>query len=101
MTLIILTVIVIALLIIVLANYLFIIGMLLSRISENLSDCSQSVKNIRHQAEEIGPGVVRLNNIGKELAGALPLLYGGAERLIDAKPTPPVAILSGVGYLDV
>ncbi|MGQ0773870.1 MAG: hypothetical protein ACT4NY_05550 [Pseudonocardiales bacterium] len=101
MTLTILSIIVIALLIVVLANYLFMIGILLNRIADNLGDCLQSVKNIRYQAEVIGPGVVRLNHIGKELVGALPLLYGGAERLIEAKSAPAVAGVSGRGYLDV
>lgn len=101
MTLIILTVVIIGLLITALVNYLFITGMLLNRISDNLGDCLQSVKNIRYQAEAIRPGVVRLNHVGKELTGALPLLYGSAERLIDTKAAAPVATLSGVGYLDV
>lgn len=100
MTLIILTVVAVALLIAVLANYLYIIGLLLNRVADNLGDCLQSVKNIRYQAEVIGPGVVRLNHIGKELASALPLLYGGAERLVDAKSVP-VAAVSGKGYMDV
>ena len=100
MTLIVLTVIVIALFIAVLANYLFMIGMLLNRIADNLGDCLQGVKNIRYQAEVVGPGVLRLNHIGKELVGALPLLYGGAERLIDAKSAPVAATPSGRGYLD-
>ncbi|MGH3937690.1 MAG: hypothetical protein ACRDTG_03500 [Pseudonocardiaceae bacterium] len=101
MTLVALTVIVIVLLVAVLTNYLFLVGMLLNRIAENLGDCLQSVKNIRDQAELIGPGVISLNHIGKELVGALPLLYGSAERLIDAKPAPVAATPSGLGYLDV
>lgn len=101
MTLITLTVIVVALLVAVLANYLFMMGILLNRIADNLGDCLQSVKNIRHQAKIIGPGVVRLNHIGKELVDALPLLFGGAERLIDAKSAPAAVTASGRGYLDV
>lgn len=101
MTLIILTVLVITLLIAVLVNYLFMAGMFLNRIADNLGDCLQSIKSIRHQSEAIRPGIVRLNHIGKELIGALPLLYECAERLVDAKPALPTAIPSGVGYLDV
>lgn len=101
MTLIVLTVIVITLLITVLVNYLFMIGMLLNRIADNLGDSLQSVKNIRDQAEVIGPGIVRLNHVGKELLGALPLLYGGVERFIDAQSAPVAVTPSGLGYLDV
>lgn len=100
MTLIILTIVVIALLIAVLAIYLFVIGMLLNRIADNLRACRQDVKNIRYQAEVIGSGVVRLNQIGKDLVGALPLLYGGVERLIEAESAPAV-VIPGLGYLDV
>jgi hypothetical protein len=95
MVLISLSVVVIALMIAVLAIYLFTIGGLLNRTADNLGDCLQSVKMIHHQAKVIGPGVLHLNRTGKELAGAMPLLYGAAETLV-AQSAPP-----SVGYLDV
>jgi len=88
MTLIILTVVVIALLIAVLAIYLLIIGVLLSRIADNLDDCLGNVKTIVTHAEVIIPGVEHINRTGATVAGALPLLYGGAER-IAIKVSPP------------
>ena len=88
MTLIILTVVVIGLLIAVLAVYLLIIGVLLNRIADNLDDCLGNVKTIAKHAEVIIPGVEHINRTGGVVAGALPLLYGGAER-IAAKVSPP------------
>ncbi|MGH3913511.1 MAG: hypothetical protein ACRDTC_08885 [Pseudonocardiaceae bacterium] len=82
MTLIILAVVVIALLIAVLANYLFIIGVLLNRVADNLGDCLQSVKNIRYRAEIIGPGVVHLNHIGKELVDMSFRRVGDPSRVV-------------------
>jgi hypothetical protein len=119
MTLTVLTVVVIALLIAVLAIFLFRIGMLLNRTAGNLEDCVQSVKTISYQAEEIGPGVVRINETGTTVLGALPLLCDGAESVAVAKGAPygnpstaapaaahvPSMVPStappqGVGYLD-
>ena len=109
MTLIVLTVVVIALLIAVLALFLFAIGVLLNRVADNLDDCLQNVKTIAGQAEVIIPGVGRINQTGGVVAGALPLLVGGAEgvaaKLAPPKETPsngaiPVTVSSGVGYLD-
>jgi hypothetical protein len=124
MTLIVLTVVVIALLIAVLAIFLFRIGMLLNRTADDLDDCAQNVKNISYQAEAIGPGVVRINETGTVVLGALPLLCDGAESVAVAKgapyvdpseapspeapeapsstaaPVPSAAAPRGVGYLD-
>ena len=116
MTLIVSTVVVIALLIAVLAIYLFMIGALLNRIAENLGDCVQSVKNIRYQAEPIGPGLERINGAGGALVGALPLLCEAAASVAVAKSAPhadpseahtapeaPSAVPAaprGLGYLD-
>jgi hypothetical protein len=90
MTLVVLTVVIIALLIAVLAIYLFVIGVLLNRIADNLDDCLGNVKTIAKQAEVIIPGVEHINRTGGVVAGALPLLYGGAERIATklAPPTP-------------
>ncbi len=88
MTLILLTVVVIALLVAVLAIFLFVIGVLLNRIADNLDDCLENVKTIVKHAEVIVPEVEHINRTGGVVAGALPLLYGGAER-IAAKLAPP------------
>jgi hypothetical protein len=91
MTLILLTVICIGSLIAVLAIYLFIIGVLLNRIADNLDDCLDNVKTIVQHAEVIVPGVEHINRTGGVVAGALPLLYGGAER-IAAKVAAPAPV---------
>jgi hypothetical protein len=92
MTLIILTIVVIGVLVAVLAIYLFIIGVLLNRIADNLDDCLGNVKTIATQAEPVIPGVEHINRTGGVVAGALPLLYGGAEKiaakLAPATPAP-------------
>ncbi|MGH3872624.1 MAG: hypothetical protein ACRDSR_14135 [Pseudonocardiaceae bacterium] len=87
--LIVLTVVLIATLIAVLAIFLLVIGVMLSRIADNLDDCCGSVKTIVKHAEVIVPAVEHINRTGGVVAGALPLLYGGAER-IAAKLAPPV-----------
>lgn len=98
MTLISLTVVVIALFVAVLAIYLFMIGGLLNRTANNLGDCLQSVKNICYQAEVIGPGLERINETSGALVDALPLLCEGADSVAAAKS----ASYTGphVGYLD-
>jgi hypothetical protein len=95
MTLVVLTIVLIALLIAVLAIYLFTIGLLLNRIADNLDDCVGTVKTIAKQAETIIPGVEHINRTGGVVAGALPLLYGGAER-IATKLSAPVPSSSPV-----
>ncbi|MFY9806281.1 MAG: hypothetical protein WCC65_17560 [Pseudonocardiaceae bacterium] len=89
MIVIILTIVVIAALVAVLALFLFIIGVLLNRIADNLDDCLGNVKTIATQAEVIIPAVEHINRTGGVVAGALPLLYGGAEK-IATKLAPPV-----------
>lgn len=110
MTLIISTVVVIALLVTVLVIYLFVIGVLLNRTADNLNDCLQNVQTITEQAKVIVPGVERINNTGGVVVGALPLLCEGAERVAaqsaaPAAPAVPAAAApapapQGVGYLD-
>jgi HAMP domain-containing protein len=90
MTLIVLTVVVVAFLIAALAVFLFIIGALLNRTADNLDDCAQNVKNIAYHAEAIGPGVKRINETGGTVVGALPLLCEAAERIGVAKGAPYV-----------
>lgn len=94
MTLIVLSVAVIALLIAVLAIYLFWVGVLLTNIADNLDDCNESVLKIVEHAKVIVPGVEHINRTGGVVAGALPLLYGGAER-IAKKVGPAPAPASG------
>src|SRR3954469_22644997 len=79
MTLIVITVIVIALLVAALAFFLLRIGVLLNRTADDLEDCAQNVRKISSQADVIGPGVVRINETGTTVLGALPLLCDGAE----------------------
>lgn len=102
MTLIVSTVVVIALLIAVLAIFLFMIGALLNRTADNLGDCAVSLKTITSQAEVIGPAVERINRTGKELVSTMPLLYESAENIgaEPAAPATPAAPPSGLGYLD-
>ncbi|MGA8518230.1 MAG: hypothetical protein WB735_08835 [Pseudonocardiaceae bacterium] len=88
MTLIVSTVVVIALLIAALAIFLFMIGVQLNRTADNLDDCSRNVKNIAYHAKVIGPGVVRINETGTTVLGALPLLCDGAESVAVAKGAP-------------
>jgi uncharacterized membrane protein len=95
MTLVILTVVLIGLLIAVLAIYLFTIGVLLNRIADNLDDCLGNVKTIAQQAETIIPGVEHINRTGGVVAGALPLLYGGAERIATKLDPPTPAPVNG------
>ncbi len=114
-TLVVLSVILIAVLIAGLAGYLFIVGGQLTRIAGLLEDCSEIVAKIRSDAEVIGPGVERINNTGGVIAGALPLLYGMAEGIVtgatyepapEAEPVPAVPAMGtrrsrlheGVGY---
>ena len=109
MTLIILTVVVIASLIAVLAVYLSVIGVLLNRIADSLDDCLGNVKIIMGQAEVVLLGVGRINQTGDVVAGALPLLVEAAEgattKLVPPQEVPqdsvPRAVSAGVGYLDV
>ena len=108
MTLIIVTVVVIASLIAVLAVFLFAIGVLLNRIADNLDDCLGNVKTIAGQADVVIPGVERINQTSQVVAAALPLLVEGAEgvtvKLTPQPQTPhngsPMAVPTGVGYLD-
>ncbi|MDQ3761327.1 MAG: hypothetical protein M3460_06380 [Actinomycetota bacterium] len=89
------TVIVIAALIAVLAIYLFVIGVLLNRIADNLDDCLENVKTIVKHAEVIVPSVEHINRTGGVVAGALPLLYGGAEKIATKLAPPPAVPVNG------
>ncbi len=81
-TLVILTVTDILLLVAGLAFYLYWVGTLLTRIAGNLEECAELVRTIVGHAELIGPGVEHINQTGRVVAGALPLLYGMAEEIV-------------------
>lgn len=95
MILIVLTVVCIGALTGVLAMFLFIIGVLLNRVADNLDDCLGNVKTIATQAETVIPGVEHINRTGGVVAGALPLLYGGAEKIANKLAPPAPAPVNG------
>lgn len=109
------TVIDIILLIAGLAIYLYIVGGQLTRVAGVLEECADLVWQIKANAEPIDQGLGSINNTGRVVAGALPLLYGMAEGIVDgatfdheaavhtgpAKPasgTRRSRLLEGVGY---
>lgn len=126
MTLVVLTVVVIACLIAALAIYLFMIGALLGRTADGLGDCLHNLRIIAGHAQPIGSGVKRINKTGGDLVGAIPLLLedadGVAAKLAPAEAAADSAVVvqetaaatahrsvgyqdpkptGGVGYLDV
>ena len=80
--LVVLTVVAIALLIAELAIYLFVVGSQLSRVATGLEGCAEVVWDIKRNAEPIESGLERVNNTGRVIAGAMPLLYGMAEGIV-------------------
>ena len=88
-TLVVLTVIDIALLISGLAIYLYIVGGQLTRVADKLEECADVVWDIKKNAEVIAPGVERINRTGGVIAGALPLLYGMAEGIVTGATYEP------------
>ena len=95
-TMVVLSVVDIALLIAGLAFYLFVVGSQLKRIATNLEECAGLVRTIKANAEVIEPGLEHINRTGGVVAGALPLLYGMAEGIVvgatyqPADPAVPV-----------
>lgn len=83
--LVVLSVVAIVLLVAVLAFFLFWIGRLLSNISDNLIESNNAVKEIIADAEHVKPGLEHINHTGGVVSGALPLLYGHAERIAGQK----------------
>ena len=101
-TLVILSVVDIALLIAGLAFYLFVVGGQLKRVATNLEECAGLVRTIKGNAEVIAPDVEHINRAGGVVAGALPLLYGMAEGIVagatynpEQPPRPPATPVSG------
>lgn len=92
-TLVVFTVVDIALLIAGLAIYLYIVGSQLTRIAGNLEECAETVQTIVRNADVIEPGLAQINRTGGVVAGALPLLYGMAEGIVTGatyQPAPEV-----------
>ena len=90
--LVVLSVVAIAALVAVLAVYLFAVGTGLSRIADNLKEADDFIARIVGHGVLIGPGVQHINRSATEVAGALPLIYGLAEKIIEkvaAAPPPP------------
>jgi hypothetical protein len=87
--LVVLTVVVIAVLTGGLALYLFWLGTLLNRIADNLEDSADLVRSIDDNAKVIRPGVAHINEVGGVVAGALPLLYGMAEEVVESTAGEP------------
>jgi hypothetical protein len=88
-TLVVLTVLEIVLFVAGLAFFLFLLGTLLRRIADNLEECAEHVGTIAGQAEVIKPGLKHINRSGATVAGALPLLYTFAERIVrNVTPRP-------------
>jgi hypothetical protein len=88
-TLVVLTVVAIVALIAVLAVYLFVVGTQLTRVATNLEVSEESVRRVTADAARIGPGVEHVNRSAGTVAGALPLLYGFAEKIV-VKASPNV-----------
>jgi hypothetical protein len=104
----------IALVIGVLAVYLWVVGGQLTRVATVLEECSDLVAEVKQNTEVIEPGLTAINNTGRVVAGALPLLYGMAEGIVVGatfdheaaieRPDPARGSrrsrqLEGVGYL--
>lgn len=85
-----LSVVAVVLLVGTLAFFLAWVGQLLRNIATNLDDANTSVKTIIGHAQLIKPGVDHINHTGGVVSGALPLLYGHAERLA-AQHQPPTS----------
>ncbi len=95
-TLIVLTVLAIVSLVAVLAIYLYWVGMLLTRVADNLDDANERISTIVGHAALIGPGVKHINETGTTVATALPLLYTLAEKIVAAVTHQPAERKWGV-----
>jgi hypothetical protein len=91
-TLVVLSVIDIALLIAGLAFYLFVVGTQLARVATNLEKSFEIAGTVVRNAEVIERGVEQINHTGGVVAGALPLLYGMAEGIVVGATYEPAAV---------
>lgn len=72
-----------------LAFFLVVLSIQLGKIADMLEGASELVAQINQDAEAIVPGLEHINRTGGTVAGALPLLYGFAERIIrGVSPNP-------------
>ena len=91
--LVVLSVIDIVLLIAGLAFYLFVVGSQLTRVATNLEESLEIAGKVVRNAEVIERGVEQINHTGGVVAGALPLLYGMAERIVVGATYQPAAVV--------
>jgi hypothetical protein len=77
------TVIDVAALIAGLAVYLFIVSKQLKGVAGDLQDSADLVWEVKSDAEAIAPGLTSINTTGRVVAGALPLLYGMGEGIVN------------------
>jgi hypothetical protein len=92
-TLIVLSVVDIALLIAGLAFYLFVVGSQLTRVATNLEESLEIAGTVVRNAAVIERGVEQINHTGGVVAGALPLLYGMAEAIVVGATYEPAAVV--------
>jgi hypothetical protein len=90
-TLVVLSVVDIALLIAGLAFYLYVVGTQLTRVATNLEESFEIAGTIVANASVIERGVEQINHTGGVIAGALPLLYGMAEEIVVGATYEPAA----------
>ena len=88
-TLVVLSVIAITLLIAGLAFFLYVLGSQLGRVATLLEECAELVWKIKGDTAAIEPGLNSINETGAVVAGALPLLYGFAEDIVDGAAYEP------------
>jgi hypothetical protein len=65
-----------------LAFFLIVLTVQLTKIADKLEGANGLVAQINSDAEAIVPGLEHINRTGGTVAGALPLLYGFAERIL-------------------
>jgi len=83
------TVVLVVVLVAGLAFFLVVLSIQLSKIADMLEGANDLVAQINYDAEAIVPGLEHINRTGGTVAGALPLLYGFAERIIrGVSPNP-------------
>src|SRR5690606_24806308 len=70
---------------VVLCGYLYWVSSLLRRIANNLGDVNDMVTGVIGHADTIVPDLQHANRILGSISGALPLLYGLAEKIVTKK----------------
>jgi hypothetical protein len=85
------TVVDIAVLVGVLAFYLFWVSSLLRSIADGLGEVNEMVGDVIGHASTIVPDLQHANRTLGSISGALPLLYGLAEKIVAKKTARPAA----------